>query len=295
MLAGMAVARVAAAQAPRQPTKPRTRPQICLLSRQLAKLEYQDLGPILQQLGFDGCNLTVEPNGHVRPDLASVDLSRAIETMRGSTVDVPVITTAFTTLADPTIRNVMAIAGLMGVHYFRPGYWQYSESADVTTRLVSVERDMAGLSALGRATGLAMGVHNRAGDVGEAIWDTYTVIDGLDPQWTGYDFDPGAATAASGSSGWYVAMRLALPRIKMVTLSDFTWSKDGGGAWQAAPCPLGEGMVDWTKFFSTLARAKFTGPITLQMDYKPQDPLKAISRELEWTRKQVGTAYQNVS
>ena len=39
---------------------------------------------------------------------------RAVEAVTGVGLDVPVITTAYTSLADPTIRNVVAIAGRWG-------------------------------------------------------------------------------------------------------------------------------------------------------------------------------------
>ena len=88
-----------------------------------------------------------------------------------------------------------------------------------------------------------------------------------------------------------MALRLALPRLKMVALNDCTWTKDTGGVWKATPCPLGEGMVDWSRFFATLARAKFTGPLSIEMAYRPAKEVEAIGRDLEFVRKQVAAAY----
>ena len=151
---------------------------------------------------------------------------------------------------------------------------------------------VAGLTALARATAMTMGLRNVAGDnVGSAIWDTNQIIRGLDPQSVGYDFDPGSAAAAGGVDGWWVALRLALPRLKMATLNDFTWSKDASGAWKATACPLGEGMVDWSRFFGMLARVKFTGPLSIEMGYRPAKEVEAIRRDLEFVRKQVAAAY----
>ena len=58
--------------------KPRTRPPVCLYSKQLAKVEYDNLGKVLRDLGFDGCDLSVEPGGHVLPEHAQADLVRAV-------------------------------------------------------------------------------------------------------------------------------------------------------------------------------------------------------------------------
>ena len=76
----------------------------------------------------------------------------------------------------------------------------------------------------------------------------------------------------------------------MVTARDFVWKKEGG-AWKPAPCPLGEGMVDWPKLFAALARVRFTGPISLPLDYHPDDEIAAIGRDLQFVRKQIAAAY----
>ena len=180
----------------------------------------------------------------------------------------------------------------MGVPLFRPGVWKYNGTAEIEARLAEVQREIAGLVALGRSAAMAMGLRNVAGDnVGSAIWDTNLIIRGLYPQSVGYAFDPGSAAAAGGVDGGWLALRLALPRLKMVTLNDFNWTKDAGGAWKAVPCPMGEGMVDWSRFFATLARAKFTGPLSIEMGYRPAREIEAIGRDLAFVRKQVAAAY----
>src|SRR5581483_9563126 len=190
---GTAAALSAAAQ------KPRATPTICLFSKHLQKLHYSELGGVLRDLGFEGCDLTVRPGGHVEPALAAADLYRAIEGIEAEGVEVPMITTAFVNPADPTIRPVLAIAGRMKVPYFKLGYWHYEASDNIETRLAQVRRDVGGLVALGRAYGMASGFHNHSGNyVGEAVWDTRTIIEGMDPVWIGYYFDPCHATAEGG-------------------------------------------------------------------------------------------------
>jgi sugar phosphate isomerase/epimerase len=272
--------------------KPRTRPPVCLYSKLLAKVEYDNLGKVLRDLGFDGCNLSVEPGGHVLPEQAQADLVRAVEAVTDVGLDVPMFTTSITSPADPNIRLILSIGNFMGVPLFRPGVWKYNGTSEIEARLAEVQREIAGLAALGRSAAMALGLRNVAGDnVGSAVWDTNLIIRGSDPQWVGYDFDPGSASAAGGVDGGWVGLRLALPRLKMATLNDFNWTKDTGGTWKATPCPLGEGMVDWSRFFAALAHAKFTGPLSLEMGYRPAKELEAIARDLAFVRKQVAAAY----
>ena len=284
--------RAAAQQYKAGGAKPRTKPPVCLYSKQLAKVQYDELGKVLRDLGFDGCDLSVEAGGHVLPEHAQADLVRAVLAVTDVGLVVPIFTTSITSPADPNIRLVLGIGNFMGVPLFRPGVWKYNGTSEIEARLMQVQGEIAGLAAIGRASAMAMGLRNIAGDnVGSAIWDTNLIIRSLDPQSVGYAFDPGSAAAAGGMDGWWVALRLALPRLKMVTLNDFNWTKDTGVAWKAVPCPLGEGMVDWSRFFATLARAKFTGPLSIEMAYRPAKEVEAIGRDLEFVRKQVAAAY----
>lgn len=287
----MAVAAASAAQAGETPPKAApSRPTICLFSKHVQKVGYAELGPILRDLGFEGCDLTVRAGGHVLPEKANVDLLRAIETIRGAGVEVPMITTDLVSMTQMTAVPVIGIAGQMKVPYFKLGYWRYKAN-DIETMIASVRRDVAGLVALGRQYGMTAGYHNHSGDyVGEAVWDTRAIIGDMDPRWIGYYFDPCHATAEGGVAGWNISLRMAMPRLKMLAVKDFYWEKTGG-KWKMRMCPLGEGMVDWPKVFSMLAAARFAGPISLHMEYKPADELRAISNDLAFLKKQVAAAY----
>jgi L-ribulose-5-phosphate 3-epimerase len=282
----------AAQPAPGPPAPPpRTRPMLCMFSKYLQKLEYVEIGAIIKQLGFEGCDLTVRPGGHVEPDKVQVDMLRSIESLRGDGVEVGMITTDITSHEPFAARAILAISGRSGVQYFKPGYWSYGPADNIEQRLGMVRQQMAGVVMLGRAYGIAAGFHNESGDhVGEATWDTWAMLNGLEPRWAGYYFDACHATAEGGVAGWNVALRLALPRLKMLAVKDFYWEK-AGGKWQMRMCPLGQGMVDWPKVFSMIAAAKFTGPISLHCEYNPPDVLDAIGRDLAFLKKHVNAVY----
>jgi sugar phosphate isomerase/epimerase len=180
----------------------------------------------------------------------------------------------------------------MGVALFRPGEWKYGNAPDLEARLIEVQREMLGLASVSRAYNVAMAVHNASGDsVGAGLWDVSGLLRTVDPRWVGYDFDPGFATETAGASGAAVLLRLATPKLKAVTVRDFTWNKDAAGGWAAVPCPLGEGMVDWHTLFAALARVHYVGPITIEVRYPVKDELNAFRRDLEFVRRQIAVAY----
>ena len=278
---------------PRTPPKPRTTPAVCLYSQHLIKVEYEAVGMVLRDLGFDGCDLAVVPGSHIAPEQAGSDLMRGIEAISGVGLEVPIISTSVISGNDPNGRQILGIAGFMGVPLFRPGYWKYGNAADLEVRLGELQREILGLASVGRAYNVAMALHNTSGDaVGAALWDLSGMLRTVDPRWVGYDFDPGFATQTAGVNGAGVVMRLAMPKLKAVTVRDFTWNKDAAGAWKAAPCPLGDGMVDWRQFFTALARARFVGPITIEVRYETKDELNAFRHDLAFVRQQVAAAYR---
>ena len=277
-------------------TRPRATPLICVYSQNLIKVFYSELGMIAQQIGYDGVDLTVFEGGHVDPKITNVDMVRAIESVRGAGLEVPMISTMLNGVADPAMYGILAITGHTQVHLYRTGFWPWTTPQnpvpDIPRRLAQVRADLGNLMMVGRNYQMAAMFPNRAGGyVGGALWDVQAIIGDLDPQWIGYYFDPSQATAEGAVSGWEIALRLALPRLKAVAVQDFTWAKNGTG-WKMQMCPLGQGVVDWTSFFRILAEAKFTGPISIHQEYTLQDQLGAMNKDLEFVRAQVKKAWQ---
>lgn len=268
-----------------------SRPMLCLFSKHLPALGWKDLGRVVREIGFDGVDLTVRPKGHVLPERAAEDLPRAVEQIRGEGVEVPMVTTGLTSASDPAARLILAGAGRLKIPYFKPGYWLYRDGDNVEARLAEVRRAAEQLAALGQEYGVVMGFHNHSGNyVGHSLWEVREILANCDPRWAGYYFDACHAVAEGGAAGWLIALRLALPRLKMVAVKDFYWEKRQG-RWRMKMCPLGEGMVEWPKFFGLLATARFSGPISLHVEYDPPDERGAIAGDFEFLRRQIRQAY----
>ena len=270
---------------------PRKLPTLCIFSKHLPKLNYGDLGRVSRDFGFGGVDLTVRPGGHVLPERVTADLPRAVDAIRSAGIDVPMITTGLISPADPAARPTFTAAGKLRVPYFKFGYWRYRSGADPIATVAAVKKDAQALLALSAPNNIAGGFHNHSGDyVGTAVWDTREILTGVDPKHAGYYFDPCHATAEGGLYQWQLATQIALTNLKMVAIKDFYWAKKNG-KWTMTMCPLGEGMVDWKKFFAMLAAANFTGPISLHMEYDAKDEHAAIASDLAFMKKQVSAAY----
>ena len=125
--------------------------------------------------------------------------------------------------------------------------------------------------------------------MGANLSDVNNFLRGIDPRWVGYDFDPRHAAE----------MRPVLPERRAPRspslCRDSRLSRSaispGPRMGRPSPCPLGQGVVDWRPFFTALARARFTGPITIQVAYPSTNELNAFRHDLEFVRKQIATAY----
>lgn len=266
-------------------------PRLCIFSKHMASLNYEDLGREAKRIGFDGVDLTVREKGHVLPPRAAEDMPRAVEAIRAAGLSVPMITTNLVSALDPTARPILSTAARLKIPYFKPGYSYYQKESIEKT--VEIARSATGgLVELGKEYGIEAGYHNHSGRyVGAAVWDTRSMIVSMDPRWIGYYFDPAHATIEGGLGGWKISLDIVLPRLKMVAIKDFYWDKSGG-KWKLTWCPLGEGMVDWQTVFAAFARARFSGPISLHVEYHTTDEMAAIARDFEFMKKQTQAAYR---
>jgi L-ribulose-5-phosphate 3-epimerase len=296
--AGLTALGMAGGAAAADPAR-RFRGPLCLFSKHLPDLKWQELGRVVKALKFDGVDLTVRPGGHVLPERAAADLEPAVRAIRAEGLEVPMVTTALLSGDDPTARPILLAAGRLGIPFMKPGYYRYL-LADVRAELKSAGEDLAKLVAVAKECKVQIGFHNHAGNVGGPIWDIASVIDTLDPEWIGYYFDIRHSVVEGGGIGWKAATRLVAPRLKMIAAKDFFWEKRPGKGWQQTNCPLGEGMVDWAAYLQFLAQIGFQGPVSLHVEYdipgktkaeQQENTIAAAERDLRYLRKGLDQAY----
>jgi L-ribulose-5-phosphate 3-epimerase len=272
--------------------------KLCFFSKALHSMDWKRLAEAVKRMGFDGVDLTVRKEGHVAPERAAEDLPKAVAILREAGLEVPMITTALTSASDPTARAILSTAGKLSISYFKTGYYYY-EYKDVRAEQQRAGKEIRGLATLAKDCGIQLGYHNHSEYVGGPVWDFAPFIESLDPKWAGYYFDPCHATAEGGAGGWKSALHFIAPRLKMVAIKDFSWKKTPK-RWEVAVCPLGEGMVNLAEVSHILAGANFQGPISLHIEYEPEDmpaserepkTISDTARDLAYVKARLGEAY----
>lgn len=252
--------------------------QICIFSKHLHWLDFMEVGEIARQIGFSGVDLTVRKGGHVSPENVEEQLPKAVADINKAGIDVPMMATNIKDVDDPLTEKILKIASKCGIRYYRTDWNHYDPKLEIIENLNIFKKKTADLAKLNAKYNIHGGFQNHSGNyVGASIWDLWYQLKDLDPRYAGCNFDPRHATVEGGMS-WPVDMKLIKKFIKGTIVKDFVWEKKDN-KWRPKNVPLGEGMVDFEKFFSLYKQFGLSGPISLHIEYPmfpgPEDEFSA--------------------
>jgi len=100
---------------------------------------------------------------------------------------------------------------------------------------------------------------------GAPLWDLWEVLKDVDPQWVGVQYDILHATI-EGTNSWPLAFNVLRPWIGTFDIKDFYWKKTET-KWAEEVTLLGEGMIDFKKYFALLKENNMHGPFSLHCEY----------------------------
>lgn len=240
-------------------------PPVCIFSKHLQFLNYDELGKATRDLGADGVDLTVRKGGHVEPEKLDADFPRAVEAVRAAGSDVYMISTTLFSGDDPEARPIMAMAQKLRIPFVRIGGQMYGPDKNPADELPLFTEQLRSLAALAKEYRLTLGYHNHSGygNVGGPIWDLYKMIQDVGSPQLGSNFDGAHATAEGAFGVWQTNARLIAPHVKMMAVKDFVWNKNKP-EWVA----LGKGIVQTAEIFKIMRAEGFSGPVSMHFEYK---------------------------
>jgi len=143
---------------------------------------------------------------------------------------------------------------------------RYLDNKSVPESVAHYQQQIAELSHLNKELDLVGCYQNHAGlRMGASIWELYDMISKADKEYMGVQYDIRHATVEGGYS-WENGLKLIQPFIKTLVLKDFKWEKQNG-KWKSANTPIGEGMVDFKKYFGLLKQFNIRVPVSLHLEY----------------------------
>ncbi|MGC8844988.1 MAG: sugar phosphate isomerase/epimerase family protein [Candidatus Hydrogenedens sp.] len=239
--------------------------KIVVFSKYLQNLNWEELAIACKNCGLDGIDLTVRDGGHVSPDKVEEDLPKVVDIFRKNNMDVIMITTRLLNVNEPYAEQILKAAGSLKIPYARIGYHQYKNKIDIKEQILTVKKDLQGLSILAEKYNVILGYHNHSGlnNFGGPIWDLMEVFQEINSPYLGSNFDIGHVKAEGFGGAWKTNTIAMLPWIRMVAVKDFI-IENNKTVW----VPLGKGCVPVKEILDIIVKqGTFKGPISVHMEY----------------------------
>jgi sugar phosphate isomerase/epimerase len=240
--------------------------KIHIFSKHLQFLNYQNMAEVAAEIGFDGIDVTVRPNGHVLPERVENDLPKVVEAIRKVKFLPLMMTTAVDDASNAKDKKVLEVAAKLGFQYYRMNWFSYPDGKSIPESIQHFQQNVKDLSYLNKDLRLTGCYQNHAGNsVGSSLWELWELLKEADKRYMGIQFDIRHAVVEGGLS-WQNGLRLIQPQIKTLTIKDFIWEKKNG-EWGVQDTPIGEGMVDFKTYFKLLKQYQINVPVSLHFEY----------------------------
>ncbi|WP_405383077.1 sugar phosphate isomerase/epimerase family protein [Maribacter sp. LLG6340-A2] len=167
---------------------------------------------------------------------------------------------------DAVHKNVLLTASQLGFTHYRTGWLKYPEERSIEESQVVYGAQAAALEKLNEHLEIIGCYQNHAGKhVGAPIWDLIPILSATQNKNIGCQYDIRHAVVEGGNS-WELGLRQIKPYIKSIVIKDFKWGKVNG-QWKPVNTPLGDGMVDFERYFSLLKKYVINVPVSLHFEY----------------------------
>lgn len=247
-------------------SKPKDDIAISLFSKHLQFLDYNEMAAAATEIGFDGLDLTVRPKGHVLPENVVDALPKAVAAMKKYGINPGMMTTNVWDADNIEQKSILETASQLGFTHYRTGWLKYPENRTIKESQAIYGQQAKDLELLNKKLGLIGCYQNHAGNhVGAPIWDLPPILSATNNENMGCQYDIRHAVVEGGNS-WELGLRQIKPFIKSIVIKDFKWGKVDG-KWKPINTPLGEGMVDFNRYFSLLKKYQINVPISLHLEY----------------------------
>ncbi len=264
-LSGLAFAAPSFAQAPPPEN------ELCLFTKHLQGLGFDDIAGVAAEAGVSGIEAPIRPGGHIEPGRIEDDLPKLIQALEKQNLGLTILTSSITEVS-PAQRTeaILRTAAKLGVKRFRMGYYKYDLKRPIWDQLQAVKPKIADLITLCGDIGIQPLFQNHSGNdyLGAAVWDIYSLMRDWPADRFALAFDIMHATCEGGRS-WPLEFHLVKDRLGAVFFKDFKWEGR-----RLTPCPLGDGQVD-PAFGRMLLETGWRGPISLHLEFLHGNPKDA--------------------
>jgi sugar phosphate isomerase/epimerase len=238
------------------------------------QLNFTDAAAVTAEAGLNGIDCPVRPGGEVLPEQVAEALPEYAEVLRRGGLQMPLLTTAITSISTAHAETVLRTAKKLGIQYYRLGFIERRREVPAAQQVREVREQLKDLAAMNRDVGIGALLQNHSpsgrttyfgGDLAEIV----QAVEGFDPAQIGVAFDIGHALVVHGDEwrGWFEKLK---PHFKIAYVKDV---KRAGG-W----VPFGQGDIAATGYFQLLRGMHYQAPVSLHIEFDWTDHGKSKTR-----------------
>lgn len=236
-----------------------------LFTKVLQWVPLEDLPTVVQDMGFTGIDIAVRSNGHFQVKDLKEKLPPLVAKCASLGMQSPILTTELVGDHPQEMEEFVKIISGEGVVDYRLGWIKYS-SKQVLEELKEYNKQFKDLAELHQKYKVQGHYQNHAGNgVGGSVWELLYLLDGIDPQYIGIQYDLRHATV-EGYKSWEAGYEVIKDRITTLDIKDFKW-KDKSGKDVPVTVPLGKGNVELEKLAKTTEFLSPGIPKILHIEY----------------------------
>lgn len=264
---------------------PQDQLNVHIFSKHLQFLDYNAMSEAAAEMGFNGLDLTVRRKGHVLPENVNRDLPKAVEAMKNHGLQAKLMSTNVWDATNLQNKTVLETASQLGFSHYRTDWLTYPEDQAIDVSQALYGKQAKSLELLNEKLGLIGGYQNHAGKhVGAPVWDLLPILEATNGKFIGSQYDIRHAIV-EGAGSWELGLRRIKRFINSIVIKDFKWGIVNG-KWEPINVPLGEGMVDFNRYFSLLKSFNINVPVSLHVEYDLGGAEKGASK-ITMSKKEV--------
>lgn len=265
---------------------------IAVFEKVFEALNYDELADALDQIGADGVEATIRPNGHIKPEAAAEEVPKMQAALGKRGKRIVIAATDVRRAEEPLAATLLKTLKANGVSVYRMGHYSFDLDRPLKPQLNDFAQQAKGLAALNKEIGIQGLYQNHSGGkyVGALIWDAVRMLDGIEPDALGLALDTRHLIRDTGSS-WKTALAACKPHIRAIYVKDGLWYGPRGD--QYKDVPLDTGFVN-ASIFREIRRGLPPLPLCIHMEWlgyrvfpkhEIPDAIKAYQRDLAALRR----------
>lgn len=245
---------------------------VYLFSKPIDHFSHEQLVGITKAGGYDGLDVTIRAkNSHIDPKQVRTQLPTLVRIAQAQGLHVPMATTDIWK-PDARAEELIRTMADNGISYYRLDKREYDKTIPIERNLELFRAEASGLCELNAKYGITAGIQNHCQMLfNSAVWDGWSVYKDLDPNLLGAQYDIRHAVAESMLS-WELPIRAISGHIGSLCIKDLTWAKSSRGSYRPVTVPLGEGIVEFDKFFALLRELDVSVPLSMHIEFPVLTP-----------------------